>query len=127
MISSFVAARQTIVLAVRGDRIEASLYNLQRNTRVRGIKIARTGSDIESQARMIVEKLYAGLNRQAPGVSNAVLPIDNRVKKTQRSWWFWPSIGLGVAAAMIIPTVLLLQDDDTLERRSGTGAVIIEF
>ncbi|MEE2788863.1 MAG: hypothetical protein VX589_16115 [Myxococcota bacterium] len=127
VLASLVAARQTITIRLTEERVEAQLYDMQRNRFVRRIHVARRTVPNAEIARQIFEALYAGLNRRAPSTAHAVLPVESTNESLTSAWWFWPTIGAGIALAIIIPTALMLTNDESSGPASGSGPVLVEF
>ena len=126
-IAAVAAVRHIIVFSLERGNVWAALFDVNRQKTVRMTEFAKGRLPLLAVADQVVERLYDGLNRRMPSMTDAVIPVGTKIKSQGTPWWVWVSVGVGAAAAIIIPTVLLLDSPDGVSRTSNTGTVIVEF
>ncbi len=127
-VRSLFLADQAVLLSERAGQWEAHLYDLKAGRRVRR---AALPSDLPpaQAAAQAVWSLYRGLDPRRPGLTAPEVdpePLGGGAPY-YRTWWFWTGVAVGVAAAITVPVVLLAEEPEGLDRRSGEGAVVLRF
>ena len=114
---ALASSDQAILLVALPGAYVASLYDLRRGRLVRRERF-KPSPNIEELADRMVHQLYNGLDPAALIVPRTPMSQQELSDVQTVSWLYWGGIGLGVAAAVIIPTLLLTSDDGGSE---GTG------
>ncbi len=131
---------QAVLVRLQGSTVEAALYDLNANRRVRPPVRASLGADrrlAPGAAEALIEALYDDVDAQAPGQSE-LLPEEpasfddegeaGPLRALTRRWWFWPAVGVAAATAVIVPVAIVATDrDPAIRGKDGTGAVILRF
>lgn len=127
-VRSLFLADQAVLLSERAGRWEAHLYDLKAGRRVRRAVLPPDPAPAQAAAQA-VWSLYRGLDPRRPGLAAPEVepaPLGGGAPY-YRTWWFWTGVAVGVAAAITVPVVLLAEEPDGLDRRSGEGAVVLRF
>lgn len=124
---SLFFADQAILIELHGRDVTAHLYDLKVGLRVR--RVVRQLETPRETGREVVEALYRGLDPRAPGLTAPEIETPEEVGRPYHErWWFWPAVGVGVAAAVAIPLAVLADSgDDGLSRHDGEGALVLRF
>jgi len=131
---------QAVLVRLQGTTVEAALYDLNANRRVRPPVRASLGADRQlapGAAESLIVALYDDVDAQAPGQS-ALLPDEpasfddegeaGPLRALTRAWWFWPAVGVAAATAIIVPVAMVATDrDPAIQGKDDTGAVILRF
>lgn len=138
-LKALLFADQVVLIRLQSPGLEAVLFDLKANRRVRAARASlgqgRTLS--ASAAADVVDALYRGVDARAPGQAE-LLPEepetldgaggDGLFAGLTRNWWFWPAVGVVAATAVIVPVAVLASEPDpALKGKDGTGAVILRF
>ena len=124
-LKSLFFADQAVLLEFGSGRVVGHLYDLKAGRRVRRVTLEL--EEPEETGREVVAGLYRDLDVRAPGLAAPDLQVPAGPPYHSR-WWFWPAVGLGVAAAIAIPVALFVQDEeDGLTRQDGQGALVLRF
>jgi hypothetical protein len=135
-----VESELAVLVRLQGSTVEAALYDLNANRRVRPPVRASLGADrrlASGAAEALIEALYDDVDAQAPGQSE-LLPEEpasfddegeaGPLRTLTRAWWFWPAVGVAAATAVIVPVAIVATDrDPAIRGKDGTGAVILRF
>jgi len=126
-LKSLFFADQAILLELHAGRAVAHLYDLKVGLRVRRVSLRAANPREAGEA--LVAALYRGLDPRAPGLAAPEVELpEESGPPYHRRWWFWPAVGVGVAAAVAIPVALLIEDgEEGLTRRDGEGALVLRF
>lgn len=118
-------AEQAVVVSVGEGQLAGALFDLKSLRRIRAVQVGLDRDGVEA-GRALVRELYRGLSPREPGLVAAV-PEEEPEGETR--WWLWGSIAAGVAAAVVVPVVILTMDegDTGIDREAGTGGVVIRF
>lgn len=117
------AAEQAAVIAVVDGWLVGAVFTLRSGQRVSAGRVP-LGGDGRAAGEALMRLLYRGDTAALAGTP----PPVEAVEEGGSRWWLWTSIAVGVAVAVAVPVTLwALGDDEGIERRAGTGAVIIRF
>lgn len=127
-LKSLFFADQAVLISLDGARVTGHLYDLKVGLRVRRTTFD-LGDDPRETGEDLVDALYRGLDPRAPGLTAPEIEApENAGEPYHQRWWFWPAVGVGVAAAVAIPVALLVDsDEEGLTRRDGEGALVLRF
>ncbi len=109
---------QALFFGYQDDAIVAALYDLRRGSFIRRIAISPGGSATQ-MAREIVRRLYAGLDPRALNAPLSTMETVAVSKSSIPNWVLWTGVGLSVAAAIAIPTAVLLSQDAESQQPAG--------
>ena len=125
-LAAMTVGQQAILLVEDGDDgVVALLYDLARRARVRRVVV----SDLPdpSSGRQILDALYSGLDPQAANML-ATVDLEAEGSEWDMRWVLWSAAGVGLVAAVVVPIALFSGDEtEGIERKPGTGAVIIRY
>lgn len=127
-VRSLFLADQAVLLSERAGAWQAHLYDLKAGRRVRRVALPPEPAPAQAAAQA-VWTLYRDLDPRRPGLAAPDVepePVAGGAPY-YRTWWFWTGVAVGVAAAITVPVVLLAEEPDGLDSRSGEGAVVLRF
>ncbi len=124
---SLFFADQAVLIELYGTEVTAHLYDLKVGLRVR--RVVRELESPRETGEEVVEALYRGLDPRAPGLTAPEIETPEEVGLPYHErWWFWPAVGVGVAAAIAIPIAALADSgEDGLSRHNDEGALVLRF
>lgn len=117
------AAEQAAVVAVVDGWLVGAVFALRSGQRLSAGRVP-LGPDGRAAGEALMRLLLRGGATALAGAP----PPSEVVEESGSRWWLWTSIAVGVAVAVAVPVTLWALDDDAgIDRRAGTGAVIIRF